>query len=149
MRNLLPSLALGVVLIWAPASLTAASHEDLSGVWRLDTANSVVVSGRAVVSGTLMVAYRQKAIDTSETLNFADGERTLQRNWKVDNRYHPVLGDGSGQVLAKWEGRTLVADHEDGGRHEIFRLTLSPDDRSLTETVLRPDGSSSTFVWRR
>src|SRR5262249_7617593 len=78
------------------ALLAGSSHKDITGVWQLDTANSPTISGRSIVSGTLTVVYHQNMIDTSEKFNFGDGDRNIQRNWKVDHRYHPVLGDGGG-----------------------------------------------------
>jgi hypothetical protein len=149
MRYLLLSFAFWAVVLCLPSALFSADHNNIAGVWRLDTSNNPSVDGRPVTSGTLMVTYQKKMLDTSETFNFPDGERNLSRNWKVDHHYHPVLGDGSGQVLAKWEGSTLTADHETGGAHESFRLSLSPDGRTLTETILRPDGSSAMYLWRR
>jgi hypothetical protein len=149
MRYLLLPLTLTGLCLFQPPTLTSAERGDIAGVWRLDTANSPTYEGKTVTSGKLTVQYRHKMVQMSEAMTFPDGDRSTDKNWKVDSRYHPVLGDGSGQVQAKWEGLTLVADHEDAGTHETARLTLSPDGRSLTETIQQADGSSRVLVWKR
>lgn len=150
MRSFFAALTiLGVGCVCQPAPMAAADHTDIAGVWRLATAGTAPVEGRPVTAGRLTIQYRHKNIELSESLTFPDGDRSVERNWKIDSHYHPVVGDGSGQVLAKWEGLTLVADHENNGSHENFRLQLSPDGHVLTETIRRPDGTSRILVWRR
>jgi hypothetical protein len=149
MRYLLATAALSVLCLFQPPTLSSAERSDIAGVWRLDTANAPTFEGKMVTSGRLTVQYSHKMLQMSESMTFPDGDRSVDKNWKVDSHYHPVLGDGSGQVLTKWEGLTLVADHETGGAHVSVRLTLSPDGHSLTETTQRPDGSSSVFTWKR
>src|SRR5271170_7884028 len=147
MRYLLASLTLSAACLFQPLSLSSAERSDIAGIWRLDTANAPTFDGKMVTSGRLNVQYHHKIVQMSESLTFPDGDRSVDKNWKLDSHYHPVLGDGSGQTQAKWEGLTLVADHESGGSHENTRLTLSADGHSLTETTQRPDGSSSVFTW--
>ena len=149
MRYLLASLTLSAACLFQPPSLVSAERSDIAGIWRLDTANAPTFDGKMVTSGRLTVQYHHKIVQLAESLTFPDGDRSVDKNWKVDSHYHPVLGDGSGQTLAKWEGLTLLADHENGGAHENVRLTLSPDGHSLTETTQRPDGSSNVFTWKR
>ncbi len=149
MRYFLATISLSTLCLFQPPTLSSAERSDIAGVWRLDTSNAATFGGKIVTSGRLTVQYSHKMVEMSESLTFPDGDRSVDKTWKVDSHYHPVLGDGSGQTLAKWERLTLVADHESGGAHENIRLTLSPDGQSLTETTQRPDGSSSVFIWKR
>lgn len=149
MRFLLATITLTAACLFQAPTLGSAERSDIAGVWHLDTANATTFDGRTVTSGRLTVQYHHKMVQISESLTFPDGDRSVDKNWKVDSHYHPVLGDGSGQTLAKWEGLTLVADHETGGAHENIRLTLSPDGQSLTATTQRPDGSSRVLIWKR
>jgi hypothetical protein len=148
MRFLLLPFTLVTTLLCLPP-LFSAERSDIAGVWQLDAGSAPLIDGKQITSGMLTIQYDHKNIEMSESMVFSNGDRTADRNWKIDNHYHPVLGSGSGQVLAKWEGLTLTADHEMDGRHEIYRLALSPDARVLTETIRRPDGSSHVLIWKR
>jgi len=149
MRYLLASISLSAACLFQPPTLSSAERSEIAGVWRLDTSSAPTFDGKTVTSGRLTVQSHHTMVQMSESLTFPGGDRSVDKNWKVDSHYHPVLGDGSGQTLARWEGLTLVVDHENGGAHENVRLTLSPDGHSLTETTQRPDGSSSVFTWKR
>jgi hypothetical protein len=149
MRYLLLPITFSVAFLLLPALSSSAERSDIAGVWRLDTANEPTLEGRMVISGRLTVEYSHKMIEMSESMTFPDGDRSEEKNWKVDSHYHPVLGDGSGQVLARWDGLALTADHENAGAHETIRLALSPDGRHLTETIQRADGSTRVLHWNR
>ena len=149
MRYFFLPYALSAVLVCLAPPLKSAERADIAGTWRLDAASAPAIDSKPVTSGHLTVQYRHKTIEMSESLLFPNGDRSTTRNWKIDSHYHPVLGDESGQVLAKWEGLTLTADHENAGRHENYRLSLSPDGQVLTEMISRADGSRQVFIWRR
>jgi hypothetical protein len=149
MRFVLLPFALAPAFLCPPHTLFSAERSDIAGVWRLDTGNAPLIDGKQIDSARLTIQYDHKNIDMSESMTFSNGDRTVERNWKVDSRYHPVLGGGSGQVLAKWDGLTLTADHEMSGGHEIYRLALSPDAQVLTETIRMRDGSSRVLIWKR
>ena len=118
---------------------SAADHTNFVGNWQLDTASSPSLDGRPVSSGTLTIDYRHKMVHLSEAFNFSDGgSKAVSMEWRLDHKYHPVTGSGSGEYLAKWEGATvLAAEHEMPEGHENIRLTLSMDGRTLTETIHR------------
>ena len=149
MRYLILPLLTASFLCLAPG----AEHTNFVGNWQLDTASTPSIDGKQVTSATLTIDYRQKMIHLSKTFNFADGNKAVAEEWKLDHKYHPVTGAGTGEFLAKWEGHTvLAAEHEMQGGHENIRLTLSPDGRTLTETIHRTgsSGSSDTaLVWNR
>lgn len=149
MRYLLLPVTLSAAFLCLPPAASCAEHSAIAGVWRLDTASAPPIDGKQITSGTLTIEYHHKMIQMSEALTFPGGDRSLSQNWKIDSHYHPVLGDGSGQVLAKWEGLTLTADHENSGTHENYRLSLSEDGQVLTETIRHTDGSSAILTWRR
>ena len=82
-----------------------AEHTNFVGNWQLDTASSPSLDGRPASSGTLTIDYRHKMVHLSETFNFADGgNKAVSMEWKLDHKYHPVTGSGSGEYMAKWEG---------------------------------------------
>jgi hypothetical protein len=148
MRFFLLPFTLAIAFFSLPP-LFSAERSDIAGVWRLDAGSAPLIDGKQIVSAMLTIQYNHKNIEMSESLTFSNGDRTVERNWRIDSHYHPVLGSGSGQVLAKWEGLTLTADHEMDGGHEIYRLALSPDARVLTETIRMRDGSSRVLIWKR
>src|SRR2546423_4315358 len=141
--------AMAVVFFLTPG-LPAANHDGFVGNWKLDSATSPEIEGKAVASGTLTIDYRHKMVHLSESMNFTDGSsKTVAMELKLDRRYHPVSGAGSGEFLAKWEGATvLAAEHEMDHGHESIRLSLSADARTLTETRTGSPGSR-VLVWKR
>ena len=151
MRYILPGFV-AFLLCLAP-NLPGAHHDAFVGTWQLDTANSPTIDGKQVTSATLNVEYRHKMIHLTKSINFTNGDKTVAEEWKLDHRYHPVTGAGTGEFLAKWHGpTTLTAEHEMEGGHENISLLLSPDGRTLTETV-HHIGSSGDYdrmlVWKR
>jgi hypothetical protein len=149
MRYLVLPLLTASFLCLAPA----AEHTNFVGNWQLDTASSPSVDGKQVTSGTLTIDYRHKMIHLAKTFNFADGNKSVAEEWKMDHKYHPVTSGGSGEFLAKWESHTvLAAEHEMQGAHENIRLTLAPDGRTLTETIHGTGSSGASdraLVWKR
>ena len=149
MRYLILPLLTASFLCLAPA----AEHTNFVGAWQLDTANTPAIDGRAVTSGSMTIDYQHKMIHLTKTFNFADGNKSVAEEWKLDHRYHPVTSGGTGEFLAKWEGHgVLAAEHEMPSGHENIRLTLSPDLRTLTETVHSTGSSGSSdraLVWKR
>jgi hypothetical protein len=132
---------------------SAAEHTNFVGAWQLDTASSPMVDEKQATSGTLTIDYSHKMIHLSKTFTFADGNKTVAEEWKLDHKYHPVTGAGTGEFLANWESHSvLTAEHEMEGGHENIRLTLSPDLRTLTETIHRTGSSGTTdraLIWKR
>jgi hypothetical protein len=146
-------LVLRLLIVSFLGLASGAEHTNFVGNWRLDTASTPSIDGKQVTSATLTIDYRQKMIHLAKTFNFADGNKAVDEEWKMDYKYHPVTGAGTGEYLAKWEGNTvLAAEHEVVGGHENVRLTLSPDGRSLTETIHRTGSAGNTdrsLVWTR
>jgi len=149
MRRLLIPFTLAVALFCASPLLKSSEHKTIAGNWVLDTSSAPQINGRQVTAGILTINYTHKNIEMSETLTFPDGDHSMDRNWKIDNHFHPVLGAGEGQTSAKWDRMTLTADHEENGAHEMTRLSLSPDRQILTQTTRRLDGSTLILVWKR
>lgn len=148
MRYILSVLAVCVFL--AP-SLPASEHDGFVGAWQLDTTSSSVIDGKQVASATLTIDYRHKMVHLSESMNFSDGSsKIVAMEWKLDHKYHAVVG-GGGEYLAKWEGASvLAAEHEMAQGHESIRLLVSPDGRSLTETTHSTSGQGDrVLIWKR
>ena len=74
-------------------------------------------------------------------------ERTVESEWKVDDRYHPVEGDSSGEVLAKWEGAVLIGRRVTETGIEETRFTLEPGSATLTESI-QFGANVTILVWR-
>jgi hypothetical protein len=146
-------LVLPLLIVSFLCLATGAEHTNFVGNWRLDTASTPSIDGKQVTSATLTIDYRQKMIHLSKTFNFAGGNKAVDEEWKMDHKYHPVTGSGTGEFMAKWEGHTvLAAEHEVDGGHENIRLTLSSDGRTLTETIHRTGSagnSDRSLVWTR
>jgi hypothetical protein len=142
-------LCVAAVVVFLAANLPAAEHDGFVGAWQLDTASSPVIDGKPVASATLTIDYRRKMVHLSESMNFADGSsKTVAMEWKLDHRYHAVAG-GGGEYLAKWEGASaLAAEHEMEHGHESIRLLLSPDGRSLTETITGGP-ADRVLIWKK
>ena len=142
-------LCVVAVVVFLALRLPAAEHDGFVGAWQLDTASSPVVDGKPVTSATLTIDYRRKMVHLSESMNFADRiNRRVAMEWKLDHKYHAVAG-GGGEYLAKWEGaNVLAAEHGMEQGHESIRLVLSPDGRSLTETITGGP-ADRVLIWKR
>ena len=128
----------------------AAEHPELSGVWRLEVTASQFGAMTPVDSGVMTISTGpHKMIDIRVSTMGAHSERTVESQWKIDDHYHPVLGDSSGEVLAKWEGAVLTGKRlTPGGTVEETRFRLEEDGATLTETV-QNGLNITTLVWRR
>ena len=131
----------------------AATRHDLYGTWRLQTATSKWgVESAAITSGTLTITKHHKTIHMAVSVVFDHGDRTDEMDWRVDDRYHPVSGPASGELMAKWDGATLVGEREQPAGHETFRLTTSEGGSTLTERVHHtgPDGAwDRLLIWSK
>ncbi len=74
-------------------------------------------------------------------------ERTVESEWKIDDRYHPV-NDGEGEVLAKWDGSTLIGKRRTETGVEETRFHLGPGGEEMTEWI-QSGTSVITLIWRR
>ncbi len=148
---------LSVVAIGFFSSLVAADHESLRGTWQLDAAASNF-SGAAASnfsgtpppqSGVLAISNNpHKILHIAEFLKDADKERTVEMDWKLENRYHPVDGDGFGEVLARWDGSVLVGTRLTQAGMEETRFQLAPGGQTLTESI-QSGTNITTLVWKR
>lgn len=76
------------------------------------------------------------------------GEQTVARDFKLDNRYHPEVGDESGELLAKWDGSVLVGIRQTDAGPEETRLIPGADGLTLTQSI-QSDQGLITRIWRR
>jgi hypothetical protein len=124
-------------------------HPDLSGTWQLDVAASTVGAMPAPQSGVLIISTgSHKMLHMAVTLKDSRTERTTERDMKIDNKYHPVVGDESGEILAKWDGSVLLGKRQTATGPEEIRLVSNPADGSLVETIQSSLGTT-TLVWRK
>jgi len=138
--------SLAAVLCVQPA---ICEHPDLSGSWQLDVATSTFGTMALPASGVLNItAGARKTLHIQLVLKGAQGERTTETDWKTDDRFHPVVGDEPGTLLAKWDGSVLVGRrHTDAGMEEIH-MAVGADGVTMIQSIQSTQGNS-TLVWKR
>ena len=130
-------------------SLAAADHAELTGTWQLDVAESSFGAMPSPGSGVLSISTSShKTLHIVEFLHSPSSERTVESDWKIDDKYHPVEGAGPGEVLAKWDGSMLVGRKLTEAGIEETRFSLGPDGVTLTESI-QSGANAATLVWRR
>lgn len=127
-------------------------HPDLSGLWQLDVTASYFGTAPIPHSGYLTISTgSHKTINMEVSLrNLNNGqlERSVQSEWKVDNKFHPVIGGQAGEVLAKWDGSVLLGERLTDTGMEDIRFVPGPYPASMVETIQSPQGMQ-TLVWHR
>jgi hypothetical protein len=125
-----------------------AEHPDLAGAWVLDAHGSTFSGPPQPASGSLTITVNHKTIHVAESMQLPNGVVTKEFDWKIDGEFHP-LNSGEGEVLAKWEGDTLVGNVRsgDGAERQTIRMTM-PNPETLSETIHKPSGDSS-LIWKR
>ena len=139
-------LSLAAVLFVQPA---ICEHPDLSGSWQLDVPASTFGAMTIPNSGELNITPgARKTLHIQRVLKEPQGERTTDTEWKTDDRFHPVVGDEPGTLLAKWDGSVLVGRrHTNAGMEEIH-LAAGGDGVTMIESIQSAQGTR-TMVWRR
>ena len=104
------ALTITAMLLSAAAIAQPATRPDLYGTWKLDAASSqwgaLAPAQGAISAGTLSIEKHHKTLHMALTVKFDHGDRTDEMDWRVDDKYHPVSGPASGEILAKWQGRS-------------------------------------------
>jgi len=139
-------LSLAAVLFVQPA---ICEHPDLSGSWQLDVAASTFGPMAIPNSGELNIAPgARKTLHIQRVLKEPQGERITDTEWKTDDRFHPVVGDQSGSLLAKWDGSVLVGKRQTEAGMEEIHMAAGGDGVTMIESIQSPQGAR-TMVWRR
>ncbi len=146
-----------VIVCFAIAAISqAATRPDLYGTWKLDTSASqwgaATPTEGPITNGTLTIQKHHKTLHMAVSVMFDHGDRTDEMDWRVDDKYHPVNGPASGEILAKWEGSTLVGEREMTGAHDSIRMKASPDGMLLTETIHHTGAGGTwdrTLIWKK
>jgi hypothetical protein len=128
-------------------------HPDLSGSWQLDVAASTFGNLPRPDSGFLAIgtgAHKMLHMQVVMYGPVATGkiERTVESDWKIDDKYHPVVGGEPGEVLAKWDGSVLLGVRQTDAGPEETRLVLTVGEGTLMETIQSSQGTA-TLIWRR
>ncbi len=141
------TLAALMGLLFAAPQLRA-ERPDLSGAWVLDAHGSTFSGPAQPTSGRLTISKNHKTIHVTESMELPNGAVTKEFDWKIDGEFHPVNA-GDGEVLARWEGDTLVGNMRagDGAELQTVRMTM-PDHDTISETIHRASGDSS-LIWKR
>jgi len=139
-------LSLAAVLFVQPA---ICEHPDLSGSWQLDVAASTFGPMAVPNSGELNITPgARKTLHIQRVLKEPEGERTIDTEWRTDDRFHPVVGDEPGSLLAKWDGSVLVGKRLTGAGMEEIHLAVGADGITMIESIQSSQGTR-TLVWRR
>jgi type IV secretion system protein VirB10 len=148
-RFSLTALLLALVTTWGLTLALGASdpHQDFSGNWVLDTANSDVAS-LGKVESNLNVAQGGGGIlcstGTEQWSYTLDGSETRKQ-----------IGEESRSSVAKWEGSALLVNTQVTGlRHHTvmdrWELSRSHNTLTITRQVVRADSEAEgTLVFRR
>jgi len=127
----------------------AAERPAIAGTWQLDVNESRFGNMPHPVYGLLTIANgSHKVLHIAMTTKGPDSEHTVESDWKVDDRYHPVDGSGSGELLAKWDGAILVGKKLAGDTTEEIRFRLGPGNETLTESI-QSGTNVTTLIWHR
>ena len=139
-------LGLAAAVLVQPAF---CEHPDLSGSWQLDATASTMGPARQFDGGMLTISTgSHKMLHMAVMLKGPHGDLTVERDFKLDNKYHPEVGDESGEVLAKWEGSVLLGIRQTDAGPEEIRLIPAADGQTLTESIQSSQGLV-TRIWRR
>jgi hypothetical protein len=144
-KTFLLTLAAGTFIF----HLSAAGRPSLSGTWHLDLEASRFGNMPPIEAGVLTISMpHSKLLHLALSTKNENSEKTVEDTWRIDDRYHPIDGPTSGEVLAKWEGAILLGKKQTVAGIEEIRFRLGPDNESLTESIAA--GSSiTTLIWRR
>ena len=140
-------LSLGIVLFVTPAF---CERPDLSGTWQLDVQASTFGTMAIPESGMMTISTGSHRMLHMAVVVRGHGdsgkvERTVESDWKIDNRFHP---DEAGAILAKWDGPVLIGRRLTGDGIEEIRLVSGTGSYTLTESIQSPRGTIIR-IWRR
>lgn len=139
-------IALAAMVFALPA---ICEHQELLGGWQLDVGKSTFGPMTQFDSAILTIINEShKKLHMQVVAKDPHLQRTVEMEWKVDDRFHPVVGDDPGALLAKWEGSALVGTRDTENGVETIRMMPSPDGATLTEVIQSSRGLTTLF-WRR
>ena len=146
-RQLIQTTVFGLAAVLAQPAL--CEHPDLTGTWQLDVAaSSFGMMPRPDAAVLTISTSSHKMLHMEMITRGPHDQRTVDTDWKVDDRFHPVVGDESGAALAKWEGSSLVGKRDTGTGFEEMRIMPGPGGATLTQVIQSTHGLT-TLVWRR
>ena len=137
------------------ASLSWAADDkkpDFTGNWELNVAKSRFGNMPKPTRMTLKSEQKGEVLHASQTTYDQQGSRTVEGDWFLDGKEHPVVEFGGGKSVTKWSGSTLFNEKKsnDGQYLQTGRLSLSRDGKIATEKIhtKNPNGTNdSTLVW--
>jgi hypothetical protein len=157
-RIMLAMLVLAVCIgVWAAGRDQGNSGKsDLAGRWELDISRSSLGKMKRPTRMTLEAMHHSDTLHAIQTSYFdqAGGPDTVEGDWFLDGKEHPLNSDGQMISMSKWDGNTLVAERKsrDGSFDETIRLTVSSDGKTATENIAvkDPNGSDKRkLVWQK
>ncbi len=145
--------ALLMVLIGLP-SRAEDKKPDFTGTWELNVGKSSFGKMPKPTRMALTSSYKGDVLHASQTTYDQQGDRTVEGDWFLDGKEHPLAEFGPGKSVTKWVGSTLVNEKKsDNGQYEqTGRLSVSRDGKMATEKIhtKNPNGeNNSTLVWER
>jgi hypothetical protein len=138
---------------WLLMPAAFCEHPNLTGSWQLDVASSSFGNMAVPDSGFMTISTGPHKMFHMEVVMKSAGqtgnvERSVDSDWKVDNKYHPVIGGDSGEVLAKWEGSVLTGKRQTATGLEEIRLVPAAGSELLRQSIQSAQGTR-ILIWRR
>ncbi len=127
---------------------------DFTGNWELNVAKSSFGNMPKPTRMTVKCDLKGDVLHASQTTYDQQGNRTVEGDWFLDGKEHPLAEFGGGKSVTKWSGSTLFNEKRsnDGQYLQTGRLSLSRDGKVATEKIhiKNPNGTNdSTLVWDR
>ena len=142
-------LLIAAALCAVPSLVAAQGTDRLAGTWLLNVAQSKFAAAPPKSQTTTLHALDGGIHEVVERVN-ADGTTT---RWdvavKYDGRDVPVKGDSSRDTVAmtKVDQNTVdVVNKKAGAVVSRMRIVVAPDNRSRTNTVMNPSGTTTAVM---
>jgi hypothetical protein len=133
----MPTIVVGLVMVFAAGSASAQGSDPLNGTWKLDVSKSTWSPGPALRSATVTFegtdAARKVTVDSTQASGAA-------QHWSYSGAFGkelPVVGNPNGDtiVLKRINATTFEAQYLKGGKPTIhYTEALSADGKTLTIT---------------
>lgn len=147
-------MLLPVLFLAAASTGFAAEKPNFTGHWVLNVDKSSFGKLKKPVSVTLDSKQDGNMLQSQTTTNDEQGHRTVEGQWFLDGKEHPVQIGGTGKQKTYWQGNTLVnvQRSDDGKFEQTVRLSLSADGKTCTQKFSSKDpngNTSGTWIWEK
>jgi hypothetical protein len=122
----------------ATGALSAQTHPNLTGTWKLNTAKSEMGNGGVTA---LVVDIDHKDPVLKYTVKGTAGGQDFEQTETMTTDGKTSRDSQNANVKAHWEGTTLVAqgDGDDGNMIYLAKITVADDGKTLTRVITQKD----------